>query len=178
MHTSNEGTPIKNSIFVYSSKATDIDESELRFTEGTDGFNSKIDLREAVQYLIDKDAFSEADDKKALEASLSLGQIELLPKYLAYHDLSLSDAVTASDYVASSKIYDKFKVLASSFNNNVTGSSNNGRPSKSEDEIDNDNTAASVDSGQNTSEVRETSTTTTSTTTSNFDLTEGDEDEV
>ena len=136
------------------------------------------DMKYRWQYRIFGDAFSEADDKKALEASLSLGQIELLPKYLAYHDLSLSDAVTASDYVASSKIYDKFKVLVSSFNNNVTGSSNNGRPSKSEDEIDNDNTAASVDSGQNTSEVRETSTTTTSTTTSNFDLTEGDEDEV
>lgn len=131
------------------------------------------DLKYKWQYRIFGDSFSESDDKKNLEASLSLGQCELLPKYLAYHDLSLQDAVTASEYVDSTGIYDKFKIMVSSYNNNVTEDSKPGRTAKSEDEIDNDNTAASVDSGQNTSEVRETSTTTT---TSNFELSDGDSD--
>ena len=128
------------------------------------------DLTYKWQYRIFGDAFSEADEKQALEASLSLGQSELLPKYLAYHDLSLSDAVTAADYVDSTKIYDKFKVLVSSFNNNITDNKN-GRPSKNEDEIDNDNTANSVDSGQNTSETK-----TVTKTTSSYELMDGDED--
>lgn len=130
------------------------------------------DIKYKWQYRIFGDSFSEETDKKALEGSLSLGQVELLPKYLAYHDLTLSDAVTAADYVDSSKIYDKFKILVSSFNNNVTGGNPNGRPSKSESEIDNDNTASSVDSGQNVSETKETTSTTT---TSSFELTDGDE---
>ena len=128
------------------------------------------DLTYKWQYRIFGDAFSEADEKQALESSLSLGQSELLPKYLAYHDLSLSDAVTAADYVDSTKIYDKFKVLVSSFNNNITDNKN-GRPSKNEDEIDNDNTANSVDSGQNTSETK-----TVTKTTSSYELMDGDED--
>lgn len=112
------------------------------------------DLNYRWEYRIFGDSFSEQDDKKNLEKSLSMGQCELLPKYLAYHDLSLSDALTASEYVDSTGIYDKFKVLVSSFNGGI----NNGEPGRrriAEDQITNDNTAASVDSGQNVTEINE-----------------------
>ena len=112
------------------------------------------DLNYRWEYRIFGDSFSEQDDKKNLEKSLSMGQCELLPKYLAYHDLSLSDALTASEYVDSTGIYDKFKVLVSSFNGGI----NNGEPGRrriAEDQINNDNTAASVDSGQNVTEINE-----------------------
>jgi len=114
------------------------------------------DIHYRWEYRIFGDAFSEQEDKKDLEKSLSMGQSELLPKYLAYHDMSLSDAITAIDYVDSTKIYDKFTVLRSSFNTNIDDMQP-GRKKKSENEIDNDNTASSVDLGEDTSEVRETS---------------------
>ena len=114
------------------------------------------DIHYRWEYRIFGDAFSEQDDKKDLEKSLSMGQSELLPKYLAYHDMSLSDAITAIDYVDSTEVYDKFTVLRSSFNTNIEDMQP-GRKKKSENEIDNDNTASSVDLGEDTSEVRETS---------------------
>ena len=122
------------------------------------------DLKYKWHYRIFGDSFSEADEKKALEASLSLGQCELLPMYLAYNDLTLMDAVSSADFVENSGIYDKFKVLKSSFNNDVTDSEG-GRPKKDDDDVDNDNTADSKDSGQDTADVR------------NFGLEDGDNDE-
>lgn len=102
------------------------------------------------------DAFSEKEKIAEIEKSISLGQMEFFPEYLAYRDMSLMDAITIADWVDSTKLYEKFKPLINSFSmstKNITENIN-GRPKKNEDEIDNDSTAASVDSGTNTAEMR------------------------
>lgn len=114
------------------------------------------DLKFHWRFYIHGDSFSEKDEIAAIEKSLSMGQVELLPKYLSYHDKSLLDAVTTSDWVESSGIYNKFKALINPYgvSSNVSSDSKNGRPSANLDNIENDNTANSIDSGTNTAEMR------------------------
>lgn len=97
------------------------------------------------------DSFSEKEKISEVEKSISLGQLEFIPEYLAYRDMSLLDAITTADWVESSKLYNKFKPLQNSFgiSNKTTG-----RPAKAEDDIDNDDTANSIDSGTNTADMR------------------------
>lgn len=113
------------------------------------------DLKFRWQFYIHGDAFSEKDEMEAMEKSLSLGQIELLPKYLSYHDKSLLDATTDAEWVENSGIYDKFKPLVNTFG--TSGSAikdKGGRPKADTNNIENDNTASSIDSGTNTGDMR------------------------
>lgn len=116
------------------------------------------DLKFRWKYRIFGDSFSETEEKKSLETSLSMGQLELLPKYLAYNDMTLLDAVTCIDFVDNSEIYDKFKPVVSSFNSAIgksgSGTGKVGRPRIDENQIESDNTAASIDAGTNVSENR------------------------
>lgn len=117
------------------------------------------DLAFQWHFRIFGDSFSEKDTIAALEKSLSMGQMEFLPEYLAYRDQSLYDAVTTADWVGSTGIYDKFKPLVNSYAQNSSSTSSvstkkAGRPSANEDKIDNDNTANSIDSGTNVIENR------------------------
>lgn len=96
-------------------------------------------------------SFDESDQIAALEGGLALGQTYLLPDYLAYRGKTLLDATTAADWVESSGIYDKFKPLVNSF---TSTNKEGGRPQIEENKIDNDDTAASRDSGLNTAENR------------------------
>lgn len=111
------------------------------------------DLKYEWHFRIFGDAFSEKEKIAEVEKSLSAGQIEFMPEYLAYHDMSLLDAVTTADWVLSTKLYDKFKPLQNTFGMSNSASSG-GRPKKAEDQIDNDSTAVSVDSGTNTADMR------------------------
>ena len=118
-------------------------------------------LKYRWHYRIHGDAFSEKDEIAAVEKSLSLGQIELLPKYLSYHGHSLLDAVNTADWVESSGLYKKFKPLINTFgmsgnpSKSTAEDKKTGRPALKEDEIENENTANSVGTGQNTAEMRE-----------------------
>lgn len=100
------------------------------------------------------DAFSEKEKIVEIEKSISLGQVEFIPEYLAYHDMSLLDAVTTSDWVESSGLYDKFRPVINTFGMSSQTSSNTGRPAKKEDEVENDSTATSIDNGTNTIDMR------------------------
>ena len=69
------------------------------------------------------------------------------------------DAVNNADWVESSEIYDKFKIIQTSFTSNTGAGDNNtavarqeekaGRKQITEDKIENDSTAASYESGTN-----------------------------
>ena len=113
----------------------------------------KGDLKYRWQFYIHGDAFSEKDEISAIEKSLSMGQIELLPKYLSYHDKTLLDAISDAEWVESSGIYEKFKPLVNSYSVSATEKTN-GRPKADIDNIENDNTAASIDEGTNTGDMR------------------------
>lgn len=114
------------------------------------------DLKFRWQFYIHGDAFSEKDKLDQIEKSLSLGMVQFMPKYLSYYGKSLMDAVTDIDWVESSGIYSKFKPLINPYgsSNNSTSSNKNGRPKADIDKIENDNTAASIDSGTNVAENR------------------------
>lgn len=114
-------------------------------------------LRYEWRFKIYGDAFGDRDAMKDTENALSLGQTYLLPEYLGYRDISLLDSITMSDWVQSSNIYDKFKILVNSYtqtNNTKTDikegtTEEGGRPKLKEQEIENDNTAAQMDGGTN-----------------------------
>lgn len=113
------------------------------------------DLRYKWFFRIFGDSFSEKDEVEAVEKSLQLGQLELLPKYLQYHDMTLMDAIQSSEWVESSGIYDMFKPLVNTYSTNQQNQqSDSGRKKKEEDEVDNDSTAAQIDSGTNLIENR------------------------
>lgn len=118
----------------------------------------KGDLKFEWYFRIFGDSFSEKEEIGNLEKSLSLGQIEFLPDYLAYRDKSLMDAVTSAEWVECSGIYDKFRPLVNSYTSSNTSVSDIkekvGRKPVDESNIESDATAASIDSGQNTSEMR------------------------
>lgn len=114
------------------------------------------DLRYQWHFRIFGDSFSEKDKISELEKSLSLGQIQFLPEYLAYHDMTLEDAKSSANWVESSGLYDQFKPLVNSYSisNNSTATSKGGRPKVEETQITNDNTANSIDEGTNTADNR------------------------
>lgn len=95
--------------------------------------------------------FTEQQELAAVEKSVSMGQTSLLPKYLAYHDITVEDAICTSDWLISTGIYDKMKTIVSSFNQKAD-SKKNGRPAN--DNPESEATANSQESGLNTSENR------------------------
>lgn len=95
--------------------------------------------------------FTEQSEMSALEKSISMGQTSLLPKYLAYHDITIEDAICTSDWVISTGIYEKMKPIVSAFNQKATDKKN-GRPT--EESPESDATAQSQEAGTNVAENR------------------------
>lgn len=113
----------------------------------------KGDLKQTWAFYIHGDSFSEEKELAAIEKSLTLGQIELFPKYLSYHNKSLLDAQSNIDWVESIGIYDKFKPLINTFGQSGVQEST-GKKKSDMDNVENDNTAASIDSGTNTGDMK------------------------
>lgn len=117
------------------------------------------DLKYHWNFKIFGDSFSEKDRLVALEKSLSMGQCELFPEYLAMNGLTMMDAVNNADWVDTTGIYDKFKIIQTSFTSGgvskgsesqaVTPEKTAGRKQITEEKIENDSTAASYESGTN-----------------------------
>ena len=117
------------------------------------------DLKYHWNFKIFGDSFSEKDRLVALEKSLSMGQCELFPEYLAMNGLTMMDAVNNADWVDATGIYDKFKIIQTSFTSGgvskgsesqaVTPEKTAGRKQITEEKIENDSTAASYESGTN-----------------------------
>lgn len=117
------------------------------------------DLKYHWNFKIFGDSFSEKDRLVALEKSLSMGQCELFPEYLAMNGLTMMDAVNNADWVDTTGIYDKFKIIQTSFTSGgvskgsesqaVTPEETAGRKQITEEKIENDSTAASYESGTN-----------------------------
>lgn len=104
-------------------------------------------------------SYLDKDEISDLEKSLTMGQLELLPKYLAMRDLSMADAITLVDYVESTGLYDKFKPLVSSYTMKTDNISENRKTNLNENKVldeggapkvenpENDNTDASQNDG-------------------------------
>lgn len=99
---------------------------------------------------------------KNMKELVAAGATFLLPKLASAYDLNMRDVRSLTDYVSSSKIYDKFKTLAwkqtqqnreaASKDSTQTGA---GRKAISDSDIENDSTAQSKETGENVSELKQ-----------------------
>lgn len=121
---------------------------------------SKMYYEGCTKYLWQFKIFGDIHSDESLEAAiikdLSLGQKSLFPKFLALHGQTLNDAIGICDWIDSTEIYKKFEVLVNSFTSNTTNKieKESGRPEANKDNIESDGTAASIDNGSNTGEMR------------------------
>lgn len=115
------------------------------------------DLKYEWTFKLFGDSFGDSALESAIVKDLGMGQKELLPRFLALHNLSLQDSVSICDWVDNTGIYDKFTPLVNSFTTSNPSSSNkiNGRPSADLNDIKSDGTANSIDSGQNTGNMKD-----------------------
>lgn len=108
------------------------------------------------------DIFSFNETVRLLKEGVQTGAVFLLPKLASAYDLTMRDVRALGNYMDAFKIYDLFKPLQGTqnqFNNKSHISSGEvknpvGRPSLGDDEVTNDNTAASKDAGDDTGEMR------------------------
>ena len=110
----------------------------------------------------------DADFKRAKEL-LQSGATFMLPRVASAFDMSVRDVAAVNKYVKSLGVYNEFSTLTQSSQEKASSSDEDkeeakenvegvkqkvGRPEKDDNEVDNDNTAASKDAGTNTSEGR------------------------
>lgn len=105
--------------------------------------------------------FSFADEVKRDKELWQSGATFVLPKLASAYDISLRDTRALESYIESLDIYKDFKTVTQVKQEEINEKKENlsnlrvGRPEKSEEEIDNDNTAASKDGGLDTSDTKE-----------------------
>lgn len=111
------------------------------------------------------DIFNVNDEKKYLKEIVAGGNWALLPKLMSGEGISMRDTEAISDYLNSLDFYKDFKTYTQISQQNIaasqdaqendTGESEGaGRPSMDDEDIENDATAASKDSGTNRSDNR------------------------
>jgi hypothetical protein len=115
-------------------------------------FEKKLGLKFCWRWQIFGTTFTEATDRMALEKGLSLGMTWLMPKYNALNNQDNEDAVCIADQIDASGLYDKMKMLISSFQTSGKADAKTGRPTN--DNPDSDATASSQDSGLNTGDSK------------------------
>lgn len=166
-------------------QASKVDYLTRQFEQFLDNIiNSEFELKNKWKVSIWGDIFNIRDDAKNLKELVLSGLEGFIPKLLSAYDLSLEDYRSSILYMKALdvKIEKSFELekmkLQSDLNekmyqdkesiegtkidikeetkNTDTGTGNQvGRPKLSEDEIENDNTASSVDAGTNVSDIKE-----------------------
>lgn len=125
-------------------------------------WKNKLDLKFEWRFKIKGNRFNDSTTLGMVKDLVSLGQNYLMPELLSYFDLSIDDAQSLQSDVIESKIYEKFQLVQSAYNqtmqNNGQASvslNKGGRPSANEDTIESDGTATSISTGTNTAEGRQ-----------------------
>jgi len=122
-------------------------------------FEKHLGLKYTWRFHIFGNIFTEQQEIANLEKDIAMGQVALMPKYLAMRDIDMEEAICNSDWVDSLKLYDKMKTPPSAFQTAGGGTSKTketkptGRPTI--ENPDNENTAASKDQGTNLGVNRE-----------------------
>lgn len=121
----------------------------------------KLRLKLNWRFHIKGSQFKDTTDFARVEKGLAMGQNYLLPEYLSYFDLRLDDVSNIQIEVGKSGVYSRFSLLPTSYtqsssaSESVVSDKKNGRPQISENEVESDGTANSIENGANTSEGRE-----------------------
>lgn len=119
-------------------------------------FRKYLKLKYTWLFHIFGTVFNDKDIKQELKEAISLGNTSLMLKYLAVNDLDLESAITISDWIDNSGLYDKMLMLQTAFNTKTSSGADGkaGRKAKDPDQVENDATAASQDSGMNTADMK------------------------
>lgn len=124
----------------------------------------KLGLRYKWKIRIWGDIFSNESEKKYLKEIVANGNIALLPKLMSAEGISMRDTKAITSYIESLGFYEKFmtytQLRSNELNTEVTEDTSEesgqvGRPSLSDDEIDNENTASSRQNGTDTADNRD-----------------------
>ena len=133
----------------------------------------KLGLKHEWKVRIWGDIFNNNDDKKYLKEIVASGNIALLPKLMSAEGISMRDTKALTEYIKSLDFYDDFMTYTqlkaaelaqeaadaaaeTEAEEGQDGSTKRvGRPEISDENIENDATAASRDAGSNTSDNRE-----------------------
>lgn len=120
----------------------------------------KLGLKYKWKIKIWGDIFNIDGEKKFLKEIVANGNIGMFPKLMSAEGISMRDTKALVNYIEQLDFYKKFKTYtqesqAEAQKEEVEDDTDAGRPPLDEDEIDNENTAASRDRGDNTSDNRE-----------------------
>lgn len=126
----------------------------------------KLGLKYRWKIRIWGDVFNAENDRKLLKEIVANGNIALLPKLMSAEGISMRDTKALTEYVKCFGFYEDFMTYTQSKAAELSSSGAEGdeedeegsvgRPALDEGDIENDATAASRDSGNNTSDNRET----------------------
>lgn len=130
----------------------------------------KLGLKYTWKIRIWGDIFNRENDIKSLKEIVAGGNIALFPKLMSAHGINMRDTKAIVQYIENLDFYKKFKTYTQLMQaelaqesqeeeaDEAEGIENNktvGRPKKEESDIENDATAASRDSGLNTTDNRD-----------------------
>jgi hypothetical protein len=125
-------------------------------------WKNKLKLKFEWRFKIKGNRFNDSTTLGMVKDLVSLGQNYLMPELLSYFDLSIDDAQSLQSDVIESKIYEKFQLVQSAYNQTMQNDgqksvslNKGGRPSANEDTIESDGTASSISTGTNTAEGRQ-----------------------
>lgn len=105
--------------------------------------------------------FTFGDDVARMKEMWQGGATFLMPRIASAFDMDLHEVKATDAYIKSLNIYSDFVTVTQQTRADVKEDDNSsakekvGRPSKTESEIDNDNTAKSIDQGTNTGDMRD-----------------------
>lgn len=107
--------------------------------------------------------FTYSDEVKSAKELFIAGGTFALPKLASAYNMSLRDVSAVQCYIESLGLYDKFKTVTQAQQNKNNNTNQNGeekqsgagRPAIDASEVENDNTAASKESGLDTADVRD-----------------------
>jgi hypothetical protein len=96
------------------------------------------------------------DEVKVLKEMIQNGNIGMLPRLLSAYRMTLEDYALQYDYVKSMNLFEFNTQLIgrSGSDSNKSPDGKVGRPSLSDVDIENENTASSIEGGQNVSEIK------------------------
>ena len=120
--------------------------------------NKKLNLKYKFKITVWGGSFTFEEHEKILKEMIYNGYTGLLPRLLSIEDQTIEDYVSTSNYLESVNIYDKFmpmsKITQESKNDDENQAPQKRGRKPVGDNVENDNTAISLDQGNNVSDIK------------------------
>ena len=117
--------------------------------------NKYLGLTYSYKCIIWGGTYNWRDDVKVLKEMIQNGNRGFMPRLLSAYNMTIEEYKTCYDYVDLLEIFPKEEELDITKADSDTNQNGVGRKPKEDDEIMNDNTAASIEGGQNVSDNKD-----------------------